>query len=108
VSGKSVNQDLRIASGFPVIRPPKREQLGPLSCSMPVYRELKCEATKNVFSGITTRSLTYSYGRFGYADALRFASATLDARTSTLLISGAFAKRSGALAINAAATLPER
>jgi hypothetical protein len=46
--------------------------------------------------------------RFGYADALRFASATLDARTSTLLISGAFAKRSGALAINAAATLPER
>ena len=28
---------------------------------MPVYGRLKCEVTKNGFSGITTRSLTYSY-----------------------------------------------
>ena len=28
---------------------------------MPVYGELKCDATKNGFIGITTRSLTYSY-----------------------------------------------
>jgi hypothetical protein len=45
----------------PSIRPQKRKRLGPLSCPIPVYGELKCEATKNGFSGITTRSLTYSY-----------------------------------------------
>jgi len=51
----------KFPSGLPIIRPQKRKRFGPLSCSMPVYGELKCEATKNGFSGITTRSLTYSY-----------------------------------------------
>ena len=68
----------------------------------PAFRFLCFAPATEVRSGLLER-------RFGYAEALRFASAgTLDARMSTLLISGAFAKRSGALTIKAAATLPER